>query len=216
MTHDTDEVFAAVENGFSDIDLDNPIESVIARGRRLRDRRRARTGLATMGVAAVAALAVALPSSGGPSTSSHNVNVDMAGWSVHTAADSKVTLTVQDLADPDQLRKVLAQAGITAHIRVEKASPGAPLACAPPSYKDYVPESTRDIPLSVTVSGGTYVATIDPVLMPKGAVFSLILFDEGSRIGFASALFTHDAPVTCVAAPNVKSTGSNPAVPGRG
>ena len=215
MNHDTDEMFAALESGFRDIDLDDSLESVIARGRRLRDRRRMRTGLAATGVAAIAALAVALPStSGGSSARDAGVNVQMAGWSVHTDADAKVTLTMHDLADPDQVRKVLAEAGITAHVRVEKVKPGTGIDCEPPSWKDYVPEPNIDnVPLSVTMSGGTFTAIIDPALMPKGAVFSLIIFDEGaSGHGFSGSVFKYDAPVTCVTftAPHSTSTSSNP------
>ncbi len=42
----------------------------------------------------------------------------MAGWSVHTNADSTVTLTAREITNPDQLRTVLAEAGITARARV--------------------------------------------------------------------------------------------------
>lgn len=218
MIHDTDEVFAAVESGFGDIDLGDSLESVIARGRRVRDRRRMRTGLATMGVAAIVALAVALPSAGGSSASGRGVNVQMAGWSVHTSADSKVTLTMHDLADPDQVRKALAEAGITAHVRVEKIESGIKgLHCEPASINDYVPViNDDDYPMSVATHDGTFTATIDPALMPNGAVFSLIIFDYGNRVyGFDGALFKFDAPVNCVsvALPTRTSTGSNAAVP---
>jgi hypothetical protein len=88
MTQDTEEVFTAVENSFAGVDLENSLDGVINRGRRIRGRRRTLTAAAAMGAAGVTALAVVLPSNG-PATgdpTQRTGDTDLSGSQILLAA----------------------------------------------------------------------------------------------------------------------------------
>lgn len=115
------DILDLVDGSLSTVRMQRPIDEITARGRRLRTRRRSIAGAAAVGVLG-ASLAIALPlsgSSGQPAvayapTQSQVVNVDLAAWSVHTNADSTVTLTVREYQDPALMQQVLARAGVSA------------------------------------------------------------------------------------------------------
>ena len=91
-----------------------PAEAVIARGQKLRLRRRLLRGLSGV-TAASAALALALTLPGG-GAGFRQVHVNEAAWSVNTNQDGTVTLQVRKAADPVRLESVLSQAGVTATV----------------------------------------------------------------------------------------------------
>jgi hypothetical protein len=107
------------------------------------------------------------------------VDVDLAGWSVHTNVDSTVTLTVREIHDPDRLREALKQAGVSAAVEAVqitadfhgcKATPGArPLPQVSQVLGD--PE--------VATIGGASVVTIRPSAMPPGSVLRFVLYKHG-------------------------------------
>lgn len=149
-----------------------PTVEIAARGHRLRIRRRSIAGAAAVGVLG-ASLAITLPSSSGGSsgpaaeahghTLSQAVNVDLAAWSVHTNADSTVTITFRQFRDPDKLRQVLAEAGVPAVV-----SEGA--SCLPQDIEG-LPQLGNV--LSRTMRGGADIVTIKPSAMPPGSVLSI-------------------------------------------
>lgn len=115
------DILDRVDGSLSGVRMQRPIDEITARGRRLRTRRRSIAGAAAVCVLG-ASLAIALPLSGSSGqpvvayapTQSQVVNVDLAAWSVHTNADSTVTLTVREFQDPVQMQQVLARAGVSA------------------------------------------------------------------------------------------------------
>jgi hypothetical protein len=96
------------------VHMDRPAEAVMARGQRLRLRRRLLRGLSGV-TAASAALALALTLPGG-GAGFRQVHVNEAAWSVNTNKDGTVTLLVRKAADPVRLETVLSQAGVTATV----------------------------------------------------------------------------------------------------
>jgi hypothetical protein len=149
--------------------MERPLDEITARGRGIRKRRRSIASAAAVSVLGVS-LAVALPlsgSSGQPvaahgQTQSQAVNVDLAAWSVHTNADSTVTMTVRQFHDPQQLRQVLARAGVRA-IVTEGASCAVNEDGMPQISKVFDDYTRRD-------ASGAYVVTISPAAMPTGSV----------------------------------------------
>ena len=99
--------------GLAGVHMDRPAEAVMARGQRLRLRRRLLRGLSGV-TAASAALALALTLPGGAGF--RQVHVNEADWSVNTNQDGTVTLQVRKAADPVRLETVLGQAGVTATV----------------------------------------------------------------------------------------------------
>ena len=95
------------------VHMDRPAEAVMARGQRLRLRRRLLRGLSGV-TAASAALALALTLPGGAGF--RQVHVNETDWSVNTNQDGTVTLQVRKAADPFRLETVLSQAGVTATV----------------------------------------------------------------------------------------------------
>lgn len=171
-----DDVFAPVRDSFAGVDLDTSLESVIGRGRLLRRRRRTLAGAATMGAAAVTAVALAVPLATGPATPTAgatarpspvefaDVHVQMAGWSMQGNANGTVTLTFHDFTDLPQLRQALARAGIRAVVQgdIPPCGPGTP--------------GVRQLPtgnaVTISVDLDTYTVTevINPAALPAGSV----------------------------------------------
>lgn len=177
MNQHADDVSAAMEHAFSDVDLNTPVEQVIGRGRRLRTRRRAATGGILAAVAAVA-LAVPLAHSAarGPSTMTQTaaaasatgrtvgVQMDLAGFSVHTKPNGVVEVTPHQLFDPAAMVKVLGKAGIPATVEVTQAPPSFLCIGGTPA----VTKLLRGI-VEVVVPGHEGKTLIRPSLMPHGA-----------------------------------------------
>jgi len=181
MNHHTitdEEVLEAVEGALSAVSMQRPIESITTRGRGLRKRRRALSGAAMAGALGVS-VAVALPFSdagGGQrlAANGHQVNVDMAGWSVHTTADATVTVTVRQqlFGDPRKLQSVLTDAGV--HALVRDLSIGYPNPGCGLHGETTSPQIAKA--LSVQLPGKSEderVVTIHPGEMPPDSVLDI-------------------------------------------
>lgn len=194
-------ILKLVDGSLGDVHMRRPLDEITTRGRRLRTRRRSIAGVAAVGVLG-ASLAVALPLHGASGqtamahgvTQSQAVNVDLAAWSVHTNANSTVTITVRQLRDPDKLRQVLASAGIPAVILYDAAR------C--PSPDDTVARAAGS--LTVHQVKGAAVVTIRPSAMPRGSVLSFNYIGPGTGhpVTVAIALLGHaptpaPAPTRC-------------------
>lgn len=117
-----DQELDLVGTAFADVRLDGDARDVISRGRTLRRRRKAVPVLATAGILAaslsLAAVTQSSPASVGSHALSYNgsvVNVDEAGFSIHTDVQTgTVTVTVRQLFDQAELEALLAKAGVRA------------------------------------------------------------------------------------------------------
>jgi hypothetical protein len=173
-----EEVLEAVEGSLSAVSMRRPIESITTRGRGLRKRRRALSGAAMAGALGVS-VAVALPLSGAGggqrlSANGHTVNVDMAGWSVHTAADATVTVTVRQqlFGDPRKLQSVLNNAGV--HALVRDLSIGYPNPGCGLHGETTSPQIAQALsPQPPGKSADERVVTIHPGAMPPGSVLDI-------------------------------------------
>jgi len=153
---------------------------VLARGRQLRRRKRAVPALGALGVvAACAGLGLALagpstPASPAGASSGHAltsngtvVNVDNASFSVHTNAKTGiVTVTFRQLFDEDEVKVILAEAGVRAVFNPRCAGPGI-------KYLTIPPGGGNGISGGETQDGGA-VIIIDPSKMPRGSVLEFI------------------------------------------
>lgn len=180
---DSGEVRALVRGSLDMMYMRESVEEITARGRGLRRRRRALASAAAVGVLGTGlaiGLPVSAPGSGGRQTLSANgqaVNVDVAAWSVHTGADSTVLLTVRQVVnDPQQLREVLAKAGVRALVLDEPRSVPCPagtrVTSLPFGQVFTVPPHT---------SAGQ-MAVIHPSAMPPGSVLEIAIRQRGNEI----------------------------------
>jgi hypothetical protein len=135
-------VLDALGGTFAGQSMTTSLDSVVARGRRTRNRHRAvAAGIGTSAAALVAAIGVLAPSSGGPAgpavasgvtgataaATSQNpvvvqkggVDIENASFSVHTNADQTVLVTILDkqIFDVAALREAVTAAGIPADVR---------------------------------------------------------------------------------------------------
>lgn len=174
-----EEVLEAVGGSLSTVRMQRPLDEITTRGRHLRRRRRAVTGAVTAGVLG-ASLAVALPVSkaGGTQTltaNGHTVNVDMAGWSVHTTTGSALSVTLHQIfSDPDGLQYVLQQAGV--HAVVRSVAPHGWSASCPRGPATF--ELVRQV-FAVHAKNkttGDQVIDIDPAAMPAGSVLDVVVY----------------------------------------
>lgn len=174
-------VFERIESTLNAVHMQRSLDEITARGRRLRRRRRTLTGAAVAGVLGVSlSAALALPGASAgqtPEAARKPVNVDMAGWSVHTGADSAVTVTLrQMLGDPRELQNTLAEAGVPALVR--DLTIGYPSAACDQPYK---PEQTLSITDGVLSSQRSddipneTIITIHTTAMPRGSVLDITI-----------------------------------------
>ena len=178
-----------VGSAFDEGRLGRETQDVLTRGRTLRWRKRAVPALGALGlVAASASLAVALT---GPSGAAHTtdagsghsltangtvVNVDEAGFSIHTDAKTgEVTVTLHQLFNEAELKALLAKAGVPAafHNTTQPAStPITPdAACTWTGAQVLDPGSAISEPHP---DGNDVVITIYPSKMPAGSVLGVI------------------------------------------
>jgi hypothetical protein len=194
-TRHDEKVLTLVAESFDAVRMRRRTDAIVERGRAVRRRRRAAPVIAAAGVAAATALGVSLPPNGPPqaagraSTAPQPVNVDLAGWSVHTNADSTVTVTMRQLRDPELLRQVLAKAGVRAVVGT----------CV--SHESGLPQLANVLggrPLRKV--GDAFVLTIYPLRMPAGSwlVFAFVLERPGSpAVGAISIGLSAHEPSSC-------------------
>lgn len=188
ISHDHDStldgpVLDLVGTAFADVHLDRDASDVIGRGRRSRRRRRAMPALATAGILAVSLSLAAMTQDS--ASSEHNlgyngavVNVDEAGFSVHTDAKTDdVTVSITDeLFNAKLLRETLAKAGIPAIVRVDTTAP----ACSWQGAKALDP--SKVISTRFNSDTESVVTVIHPNAMPPGSVVGFEIYAGGGAI----------------------------------
>ncbi|MFG1833884.1 hypothetical protein [Micromonospora chersina] len=169
-----------MSNGLSGLDMQRPAEEIVAAGNA---RRRRRAGVATMAAVPIAAgLAVGVPSLAGSGPgATPTAQRPTATAPVHPAAFSLVSnpngtlalsLSRKQLADPDVLRKALADAGV----RVKITTDGTMCNSIPaPRNMQAVFPSTKHEP------DGT-VIVINPAAMKPGSMPVIELIEPGAGV----------------------------------
>lgn len=158
-------------------------QDVLARGRQLRRRKRAMPGFGALGVVAVSAgLALALTGPAGAGrTAGTAVNVDKAAFSIHTdATTGKVTITFRQIFDENEVKQILANAGIRAIFASQTG-------CTWPGTTKLNPYDV--LPMTAKQARErTFV--IDPSKMPKGSViaFDYETIGKGSIVAVSNNL----------------------------
>ncbi|TDC35934.1 hypothetical protein E1211_14910 [Micromonospora sp. 15K316] len=202
-----DEVLDAVKQTLSDVRMDRPVEAIERRGRERRRNRRLFGVAAGGGLAAVAALALALPTAAsqpgatptdaGPAAGSSTAEMEPAAFTLARQADStvKLTLNYKQLLDPAALKGALADAGVPAEVKTHAI-------CTPEGKElpqaDQVYRNKRvDWPDG---SPKQYDVVIAPANMPKNSrlyfsVFSVRPGEEYAKI--ANYLVSNDDPMQC-------------------
>jgi hypothetical protein len=209
MIMNDDEVLDAVKKTLSDVRMDRPLEAIERRGQVRRRNRR--FGLVAGGaLAAVAALALAVPlanqasgpspagggRAGGEGPAGASTELKPEAFTLVKQADStvKLSLNPKQLMDPDALQKALAAADIPAVVK-------AGVLCTPTGAE--LPESKQVFAVeksSETDGSPRYELVIAPAKMPKGSVvyFSVFPVRKGEdNAKFAKHLVTKDAPMNC-------------------
>jgi len=175
------ELLDRVRDATADIQMEAPLEAIVARGRARRLRRRRR--FAAAGSAATVALAAAVigalhaqPRGGLPS----RATTQLAAFTVGTTPNGLTALTVrkgeQYRLDPDALRRALAEHGIPALVTVGKTCDTSP----EPNGLDQVVSASRN------ADGAVYL-TIKPDAMPSRAELSIGYYPTGTSFGLIDA-----------------------------
>ncbi|MEU5780332.1 hypothetical protein [Micromonospora lupini] len=208
---DEDEVLNAMRRTLSDVRMDRPVEVIEERGR-ARRRHRGVLGLAAGGgLAAVAALALALPIGAGPSGSAPAGGaaapaaeqaapaMEPAAFSVAKLADGSVQLRLKSkqVINPEALEKALADAGVPTAVK-------AGVLCTPedmelPQIKDVLTFDRIDGANEDGVYGDSEWV-IAPAKMPKGSILHFSVFPVHKGEGYAKvawALVPKGAPMNC-------------------
>ena len=213
-----DQDLEQVATAFADVHLSRGADEVISRGRTLRRRRKAIPALATAGIlAASLSLAAVTQSSPGTHTLGYHgavVNVDEAGFSIHTDAKTgEVTVTLRQLFNEAEVKALLAKAGVPTAFRnttLPASAPATPYsACTWTGARALNPGSVISNPHQ---DGDDVVITIYPSKMPAGSVLGLIYgtLGEGESAGHSlGTTLLSGEPTGC--APDPRAYGSSSA-----
>ena len=220
-----DQELDLVGTAFADVHLEGDARDVISRGRTLRRRRKAVPALATAGILA-ASLSLAVVTQSSPSTHTlgyHGavVNVDEAGFSIHTdARTGAVTVTVSQLFNEAEMKALLAEAGVPAVFNSSTLPSGTTMwwdesglpttalpkgaAVEPAMLCTWTGVSTLDsgnvIVNQRPVHDGDTIFTIYPSKMPAGAVLGLRYVTTADHKGSGiSTTLLSGQPTGCVA-----------------
>jgi hypothetical protein len=191
---DTD-ILDALGGTFAGQRMTTSLDTVVARGRKTRNRHRAiGAGIGTSAAALVAAIGVLAPSSGGaaavhpaigtgaPVTSATSatasspkaIDIESAGFSLKSNANGTLSLTLQQLFDPKALKGALDEAGIKADVQLtELADNNLMVRCKPTPGIEELPSKQVFLGPSGTSPNAI---TIVPSAIPAGAVLSFHQF----------------------------------------
>jgi hypothetical protein len=200
-----DEVWTAVKKTLSDVQMDRPVETIEQRGRARRRNRGLLGATASGGLAAVAALALVLPTASDGSGTAPAGNAPGAVGSApalepaaftlvkQTDGSVKLTLDSKKLLNPAALEKALAGADIPAVVK-------AGALCTPKGEE--LPETKKVFGLqrATTADGSRIDVVLRPASMPKGSIvyFSVFAVHKGDDYNkIARYLVTKNAPMTC-------------------
>jgi hypothetical protein len=191
-----DEVMmTTVKDALSGVEMDTPVDEIMAAGRSRRRRRM--SGLAVAGIA-VAGLATGVPAIGNHGSApvsppGRSGTVQLAAFTVVSNPNGTATLTLLKGAtlNPDSLSRALAGAGVPALVRVGSFCDQH----AGPAGLDQVLSSERR-------ADGNVVLVFKPSAMPAGTKLSIGFKPESSpgtkdRVRFT--LVNANAPVNCTA-----------------
>ena len=210
-----DEVLDAVKQTLSNVQMDRPIEAIEQRGQARRRNRGLLGVVAGGGLAAVVALAVALPmaangsgqdpagtdpAAAGSTAGSTAVSapaMEPVAFTVTRQADGSVELTLnyKQVLNPDALQKALAEAGIAAVVKAD-------VLCTPKGKE--LPETKEVLRVKHVVepdgSASRYDLVISPAKMPANSVVYFSVFPVQQGGGYAKAaqfLVLKDDPMSC-------------------
>ncbi|MGK5737686.1 hypothetical protein [Micromonospora sp. URMC 103] len=201
-----DEVLGAVKQTLSDVRMDRPVEAIEQRGR-ARRRNRGLFGVAAGGgLAAVAALSLALPMAtqppaaapaGGGTAGGGTTTMVPAGFTLAQQPDStvKLTLNYKKFLDPAGLQTALTDAGIPAVVKAHALC--TPKGAELPQADEVYGTERIDGPDG---SPKEYVLVITPREMPKNSrlyfsVFNVRGGEEFNKVG--QFLVSNDDPMSC-------------------
>ena len=173
MMTEPEDVFSHLRAEFAPVRMDVDAESIGARGRSLRRRRRAATvgGAGLMVAAVTAGLMLGLP--GGSPPAGPHPRMQPVAWSVESAPDGTVDVTIWQLFDAERLSVALRQAGVPAKVEFKQLRPGEMGGCAEAGRagSPYLEDVVTLLPGS-----GDRRMSIRPRMMPSGATLHLVIF----------------------------------------
>jgi hypothetical protein len=175
---------AEVRESLTGVHLETPAAELMARASRRRRRRGLSVAAAACGATGLA-VALALPGS-----QARQVHVHLAGWSVDTAGNGTVLVTVHQLNHAKQLERALAEAGVPAIV-----TPGEN--CL--NLRDQ-----KALDRSGALHSGHDGLTIHPTAIPHGAKILISLFyTHGKTAGFGWSLVRSGERLHCRPANNI-------------
>jgi hypothetical protein len=206
-----DQDLEQVGTAFADVHLDRGADEVISRGRTLRRRRKAIPALATAGILAaslsLAAVTQSSPSSAGSHALGYSgtiVNVDEAGFSIHTDAKTgEVTVTINQIFDESALKTLLTKAGVRTafhNTTLPATTPASPSNIC--KWTGVRTLDSGDVISNLHFAGKDTSITIYPAKMPAGSVLAIqyITLGTGKGVarGFSEPMLLSGEPTGCV------------------
>jgi hypothetical protein len=156
-----EDLFARIVDSFADAHMSTPLDTVLARGRALRRRRRLPV-LALATLVAVAAASTALVSSGKGSSP-----ISLAAWTVSRQASGTIEVAISQLRDPAGLQRALKADGVAATVRFNNQTP--PECAYYPGTPSGIFQLLGRIFTNANSGQGNVAFDVDPAAIPQGA-----------------------------------------------
>jgi hypothetical protein len=207
-----DEVLESVRRSVATVHMDRPLEAIEARAGTLR-RRRTLTGLAAVSLSAGLGLALAMSATGvttpqdgyvAETEASAGQRIDLAAFTLSSAPDGTVTITFKEvLADPTALEKALADAGVTAVVRVNAVCDGESVPNPYPGSPEWLSTAVR---FDAHGPDGKPTVTISKATLPKDVTLFLGLTPyQGHLAGLLTQFFATGSSIVCTPVPPMRS-----------
>jgi hypothetical protein len=209
------DVYDELSPAFAGVRLDRDVSNVIRRGRTLRRRWKTMPALAAAGVLAFSLSLAAVTTPSHSPTRGVLVNVDEAGFSVHTDAQTgTVTVALRQLFDEAQLKAILAEAGV--HTVFHTAASSRASFMPPCTWTGVHQSDANDVVGPPHVVDNEAVLTIYPSKMPAGSVLGFSLYTLTGSNGKVNGMMVTPTllsgePTGCVIQPSPRTNASSSA-----
>lgn len=183
------ELLATVRERFSDVHMNIPADTILARGRSLRRYRRI-PALAAGSAAVVLGLALGIPAL---TSGTAPADAKLAAWTVTKEPSGIVLVTVGQLSDPAGLQRTLRADGIPVRVGFypeADLTPPLPASCQKVSMADQADAQLQSkimVPIAASQLHSTSFG-IRPAAIPQGVGLYLTVYTSPHGWGWSTAL----------------------------
>ena len=196
-----DDLYTLVRAEFEPVRLPHRLHDITARGRGLRQQRRAAKAVAAVGLAAALASGLALTFRTGQAPRPP-ASVQLAAWSVDARPGGEVVLTIRQLTHAEELTAALKKASVPALVEFKQIDAAHTRVVGCEDQQPALPQLDNVMPAQGQHSDDAErVYTIRRTAIPAATSLHFVIFDEvggrGIPVRSVRISLVHGEPVPC-------------------